>query len=60
MLIKLLNKDFIYINNSLAGASILFMKKPDEELWFYINYHALNKLIKKNWYLFFLINEILE
>ena len=47
-LMELLNKSFIRVNNSLASAFILFIKKPGEKLQFYINYHALNKLIKKD------------
>ena len=48
MLIKLLDKDFIHISNSSVGAPVLFAKKPGEELQFYVDYHALNKLIKKD------------
>ena len=60
MLTELLDKDFIYVSNSSANASILFAKKSDEELQFYVDYHALNKLIKKDQYPLFLINEMLE
>jgi hypothetical protein len=41
-LIKLLNKNFIRVNSFLAAISILFAKKPNEKLYFYINYRALN------------------
>jgi hypothetical protein len=44
-LIKLLNKNFIRVSNSLAAAFILFAKKPNEELRFYIDYRALNAFI---------------
>ena len=36
--IKLLNKGFIQVNNSLIIALILFIKKLREGLRFYINY----------------------
>jgi hypothetical protein len=39
---KLLNKNFIYVNNSLIITFILFTKKSNEGLRFYINYYVLN------------------
>ena len=48
MLTELLNKDFIHISNSSVGASVLFEKKLNEGLQFYVDYHILNKLTKKN------------
>ena len=59
-LTELLNKDFIHISNSPADAPVLFMKKPNKELQFCVNYHTLNKLIKKDQYPLPLINEMLE
>jgi len=60
MLTELLDKDFIYISNFPANALILFVKKLNKELQFYINYHVLNKLIKKNQYPISLINKTLK
>ena len=60
MLTELLDKDFIYVSNSLVGVPVLFAKKSGGGLQFYVDYHALNKLTKKDWYPLFLINEILE
>jgi hypothetical protein len=39
---KLLNKNFIHINSFLIITFILFVKKLNEELYFYINYYILN------------------
>jgi hypothetical protein len=36
--IKLLNKNFIHINNFAAAASVLFAKKLKKGLYFYVNY----------------------
>jgi hypothetical protein len=44
-LIKLLNKNFIRASNFSAAAFILFAKKPNERLRFYIDYRALNAFI---------------
>jgi hypothetical protein len=41
-LIKLLNKNFIRASNSSAVAPILFAKKPNEGLRFYVDYRVLN------------------
>ena len=54
-LTKLLDKNFIRISNSPAGASVLFIKKPRGGLRFYVNYRALNAIIVKNRYLILLI-----
>ena len=43
--IEFLDKNFIYINNFLAAALILFAKKSSGGLRFYINYRTLNILI---------------
>lgn len=42
---------------SLIGASILFHKKSDSNLWLYINYRGLNNLRIKNWYFLLLISK---
>jgi len=42
MLIDLFNKRFIYINNLLITALILFIKKFKRSLQFYIDYKRLN------------------
>jgi hypothetical protein len=44
-LTKLLNKNFIRASSSPASASILFVKKFNEELYFYIDYCTLNTFI---------------
>ena len=59
-LIKYLNKDFIHVSNSSVSMLVLFVKKSDRELHFCVDYHALNKLMKKNHYFLFLINKTLE
>ena len=59
-LTEYLNKNFIHVSNSFISTFVLFVKKLNRELYFCINYHTLNKLMKKNCYFLFLINEILE
>jgi hypothetical protein len=59
MLIDLLDKGFIRVSNSLAVALVLFIKKPRGGLRFYINYRGLNRVIKKDYYLFPLIYKTL-
>ena len=49
-LIKNLRKGFIKPLNSLYLLLVLFMKKKDKSLRFYIDYHKLNALIKKDRY----------
>jgi hypothetical protein len=60
MLIKLLNKSYIRVNSLLAGALVLFIKKPKGGLCFYINYKAFNTIIYLNCYLFLLIKKRLR
>ena len=55
--IKLLNKNFIHINSFLIIIPVLFTKKPNKELYFYINYRILNTFIRKNRYLLLLIKK---
>ena len=54
-----LNKDFIYTLMAPFIASILLAKKPSSRLRFCIDYHKLNKIMKKNQYLILLIEETL-
>ena len=56
---KLLDKGFIRINNSLAGAPVLFVKKKGG-LRFYINYRGLSDITKKNQYPLLLIKKTLS
>jgi len=58
-LIKHLNKDFISSSSALYASLILFIKKKDDSLRFYVNYKKLNALIKRNHYLLSLIDETL-
>jgi len=41
-------KDFIQASSSPAISSILFIKKPSEELRFCVNYRSLNAMTVKN------------
>ncbi len=41
-LTELLNKQFIWVSNSSAGVSVLFVQKSEGELWFCVNYCDLN------------------
>ena len=59
-LMKLLDKNFIRVSNSPAAALVLFIRKLGGGLWFYCDYRALNKLIRKDRYLLPLIQEILN
>jgi hypothetical protein len=54
-----LNKGFIVYSQAPFVSLILFVKKPNNSLCFYINYHKLNKLTKKDYYLLFLLDKIL-
>jgi len=53
-------KDFIQVSSSFAISSILFVKKPSEELRFCVNYRSLNVMTVKNQYSLPLIREILD
>ena len=52
--------EFIWSSKSLAGAPILFDKKPDRSFRLYINYRGLNNFTNKNQYLLLLISEALD
>ncbi len=56
-LIKHLNKEFIFFSFTSYVSLILFIKKKDNSLRFYIDYRKLNALIKWNHYSLSLINE---
>ena len=56
---KNLKKEFITLNKILFALLILFTKKSNNELRFYVNYRKLNQIIKRNRYFISLINEIL-
>ena len=57
---KQLAKGFIWSSYSLFISSILFAKKPEEGLYFCINYWALNIITVWNQYPIPLIQEILD
>lgn len=57
---ELLDKGFIRVSNSPAGAPILFVKKPGGGLRFCVDYRALNAISKKDRYPLPLINDTLE
>ena len=50
---------FIRPSKPLAGAPILFHKKPDGSFQLCVNYRVLNNLMIKNQYLLLLIDESL-
>ena len=54
-----LRKGFIVFNYASFVSFILFIKKSNEDLRFYVNYRKLNAIIKRNRYFILLINEIL-
>jgi len=56
-LINHLNKEFIFFSFALYVSLILFIKKKDDSLRFYVNYRKLNALIKQDYYSLSLINE---
>jgi len=58
-LIKHLNKDFISSSSISYTSLILFIKKKDDSLRFWVDYRKLNALIKRDHYLLFLIDETL-
>lgn len=51
---------FIQSSNSSTDTLILFDKKPDKNLWLYIDYQGLNNLIIKKQYLVLLIDKLLD
>ncbi len=59
-LTELLNKQFIWVSNSSAVASVLFIQKSEDELQFCVNYCDLNWITQKNHYPLSLIYETLQ
>ncbi len=59
-LTELLNKQFIWVSNSFAAVSVLFIQKSEDELWFCVNYCGLNWITQKNCYSLSLIYETLQ
>ncbi len=59
-LTELLNKQFIWVSNSFAAVSVLFIQKSEDELWFCVNYCDLNWITQKNCYFLSLIYETLQ
>ena len=55
-----LTNGFIQLLKSLAGAPILFVKKPNGSFCLYVNYSSFNNLTIKKWYLLPLIGESLN
>ena len=55
-----LNKGWIQPSTSPAGAPIIFIPKKNGSLQLYINYHRLNSIIVKNYYLLLLVSKILD
>jgi hypothetical protein len=58
-LINNLNKGFIEASQALYTAPMLFVKKPDKSLQFYIDFQKLNQITYKDRYLLSLINKTL-
>ena len=54
-----LKKRFIIFNYISFASLVLFIKKSNNELRFYVNYKKLNVIIKRNRYFISLIDEIL-
>ncbi len=59
-LTELLNKQFIWVSNSFAAVSVLFIQKSEDELQFCVNYCDLNWITQKNHYSLSLIYETLQ
>ena len=55
-----LKTGFIWPSKSLAGAPILFDKKPNGSLWLRVDYQSFNNLTIKNRYLLPLIDKALD
>ena len=54
-----LTKGFVVLSKVPFTILILFTRKPNRLLQFYVNYYKLNTLTKKNQYPLLLINETL-
>ena len=55
-----LANSFIHLSKSLAGALILFHKKPNGSLRLYVDYWGLNNITIRNWYPLPLIGKLLD
>ena len=55
-----LKKDFIRLSKSQVTVSVLFIKKLRDELWFCVDYWALNTITVKNHYLISLFKKTLH
>ena len=55
-----LTKEFIQASFSPAAFSVLFVHKPEDGLWFCVDYRGLNAIMIKNCYLLLLIRETLN
>ena len=53
-------KKFIRLNYSFAASLVLFIRKSNKDLYFYVNYRAFNIIIIKNRYSLFLIQKTLS
>ena len=54
-----LRKELIVFNYASFVLFVLFVKKSNKDLRFYVNYRKLNAIIKRNRYFISLINNIL-
>ena len=55
-----LTKGFIQASFFSAASPVLFVHKPEDDLWFCVNYRGLNAITIKNCYLLLLIRETLN
>ena len=53
-------KGFIQASSFPAASSVLFVHKPEDGLWFCVDYRGLNAIMIKNHYLLLLIRETLD
>jgi len=51
---------FIQLTSSLYSALVLFVKKKDSLLCLYVNFHNLNCISKKYYYILLLISDLLD
>ena len=58
-LLKNLDKGFIEPSQALYSSPVLFIKKPNSRLWFYIDFRRLNMITWKDRYLLPLIDKTL-
>jgi len=57
---KNLTNGFIHSTSSPHGAPVLFVKKKDGSLWLCVDFHGLNKIMKKDRYPLPLISDLLD